>query len=119
MRDPNKVARLAIADMLDAIENVRAVLADFTFEQFAGSYIHLRATERAIEIISEASRRIPSGIKETEPEIPWAKIAGIGNVLRHDYDDVAPRAIWNVIEVDLPPLEEALRRILERIDENT
>jgi uncharacterized protein with HEPN domain len=52
-----------------------------------------------------------------ERDIPWAKVAGIGNVLRHDYRDVAPRAIWNVIQNDLAPLEAALRRILAEIGE--
>ena len=41
---------------------------------------------RGIEIILEASRAIPDDIKGTRPEIPWRKVAGIGNVMRHDYD---------------------------------
>jgi len=51
------------------------------------------------------------------PQIPWQKIAGIGNVLRHDYRDVAPEIIWNVVQNDLATLESALRAILARIGE--
>lgn len=71
-----------------------------------------------IEIISEASRRIPDDLKATEREIPWPRIAGIGNVLRHDYEDVAPRVIWNVLENDLAVLEAALRRMLAIIGDD-
>ena len=46
-----------------------------------------------------------------------AKIRGIGNVLRHDYREVAPDIIWNVVEKDLVPLEVALRRMLAKIGE--
>ena len=46
------------------------------------------AAERCIEIVSEASRRIPADWKAEHPSIPWSDIAGIGSVLRHDYEDV-------------------------------
>ena len=45
--------------------------------------------ERGIEIISEASRRLPDELKARHPEIPWSKVAGIGNVLRHEYERIA------------------------------
>jgi uncharacterized protein with HEPN domain len=45
-------------------------------------------------MISEASRRLPDQLKDRYPEIPWKKVAGIGNVLRHDYENVVPDALW-------------------------
>jgi uncharacterized protein with HEPN domain len=47
--------------------------------------------QRAIEIISEASRAIPDDLTNTQPDIPWRKIRGTGNVLRHDYEGRAVR----------------------------
>jgi uncharacterized protein with HEPN domain len=44
---------------------------------------------RCLEIISEAARRLPSALRDRHPELPWRAIMGIGNVYRHDYDDVA------------------------------
>lgn len=52
--------------------------------------------ERNLEIISEASRRLPERVKATEPGTPCREIAGIGNVLRHDYGDVRPEILWGV-----------------------
>jgi uncharacterized protein with HEPN domain len=115
MRDKIQVARLAIHDILDMIDNLRTVLHGLTFESFAASAMHRFAAERMIEIVSEASRRISDDLKATEQSIPWPQIAGIGNILRHDYDDVRPRAIWNVVRNDLDSLEAALRRMLAKI----
>ena len=77
-----------------------------------------RAVEREIEIISEASRRIPSKLKAAEPGIPWHEIAGIGNVLRHDYEIVSDPVVWNVVQEHLPALEGAVRRMLDRLGDS-
>jgi uncharacterized protein with HEPN domain len=72
--------------------------------------------QRAIEIISEASRRLPDELKGYHPEIRWRSIAGIGNVLRHEYHSIADRLIWNVIHHELPQLKIAIEEIAARLD---
>jgi len=100
-----------IHDMLEAIEEPEAALASVTYQQFEENWVIRRATERGIEIISEASRRIPDEIKQQYPSIDWRVVAGIGNVLRHDYHDVSNEIIWNVNEVHLPILKSTLQSI--------
>jgi uncharacterized protein with HEPN domain len=68
----------------------------------------LRTTERCIEIVSEATRHIPDDIKRQYPGIPWRQIAGIGNVLRHDYDLVDDRIIWEVATIHFPALRAVI-----------
>lgn len=70
------------------------------------------ATQRGIEIISEASRRIPDDLKSQRPEIPWLDIAGIGNVLRHGYDSLDHEIIWGVVNKHLPALKAAVEAML-------
>jgi uncharacterized protein with HEPN domain len=65
--------------------------------------------ERGIEIISEASRHLTDALKARNPEIPWQKVAGIGNVLRHNYEHIAAAVIWKLVQADLPALEKACR----------
>ena len=69
--------------------------------------------ERNVEIISEASRRLPEDLKERHPEIPWKKVSGIGNILRHDYESVIPDALWKLARDDLSSLERVCRFELE------
>lgn len=70
--------------------------------------------ERGIEIISEASRRLSPAVKARHPEIPWPKVAGIGNVLRHEYEEVAPDVLWHVVRDNSSPLDAACRDELAR-----
>jgi uncharacterized protein with HEPN domain len=97
-------AEIALNDILGAIAGVREAVGSADFATYAARRPLRRAVEREIEIISEASRRVPTAMKEQEPGIPWREIAGIGNVLRHDYRVVADRIVWNVVEVRPRPL---------------
>lgn len=62
--------------------------------------------ERRVGIISEASRHLTEDLKARHPEIPWQKVAGIGNVLRHNYESIAAPIIWKLAQADLPLLEK-------------
>jgi uncharacterized protein with HEPN domain len=59
---------------------------------------------RCLEIISEASRRLPDELKARHPSIAWKDMAGAGNIYRHDYEDVAAQQVWEAVQIDLPPL---------------
>ena len=73
--------------------------------------------QRANEIISEASRRLPDELKLTRPEIEWRSIAGIGNVLRHEYHTISDKVIWDVVQAELPLLKTAIEAIAARVEE--
>lgn len=68
--------------------------------------------ERGVEIISEASRYLAPETKARHPDIPWQKVAGIGNTLRHEYQNVAPALMWALVQQHLAPLEKACREEL-------
>jgi uncharacterized protein with HEPN domain len=98
-----------LTDIVEASELVRSALHAVTLDAFKTD-IHKRwFVERGIEIISEASRRLPDELKARHPEIPWPKVAGIGNVLRHNYEDVAAPVMFNLVRDDLPVLEKVCR----------
>jgi len=103
-----------LRDMVEAIDHIRAKLDGVSLEAFQGDLDRRRIVERNIEIISEASRRLPAALKARHPEIPWRKVAGIGNILRHDYENVIPDALWKLTYDDLLPLELACRAELTR-----
>jgi len=72
----------AIHDILEAIERIEEVTQGRTLADFETSWQLRWLVQRAIEIISEASRAIPDELAHTQPEIPWRRVRGIGNVLR-------------------------------------
>lgn len=110
-RDP----RIVLDQILEAIGDIEQITAGRSFEAYAPDRLSRRAVERCIEIVSEASRRVPQNLRDAHPEIPWQKIAGIGNVLRHDYDVVDDATIWRAATVDLMPLKTAVQALLGEI----
>ena len=74
------------------------------------------AVERCVEIISEGSRRIPDEWKAEHPSIPWSDIAGIGSVLRHNYEDVNLDIIVKLRGAPLQNLKSAALALLEKYD---
>ena len=71
--------------------------------------------ERAIEIVSEASRHIPLEIQERHPNLPWRQIRNIGNILRHEYQRVDQTLIWKTAVYRLPELAAVCRSELEML----
>lgn len=107
--------RVRIGHMLEAIEGLRTVVSDDAPEIVRLSWMRMRAFERGFEIISEASRHVSDKAKADEPDIAWREIAGLGNVLRHDYGGLDDTILFNAYEVRIPALEAALRRMLTRL----
>jgi len=105
--------RVRLEDIAEAIAGIEQTLADADFEAFAGSWQMQRAIERGLEIISEASRGITEAQQSTHPEVRWAQIAGIGNVLRHEYHRVEATIVWNITQTHLAGLARAVRRMLD------
>lgn len=97
--------------MLEAIANIETDTAGCDFEKFRQDRRIRQLAERNLEIISEVSRRLPQAVKNAESQIPWRDIAGIGNVIRHDYHDTYPSLLWKTCTRDLQPLKSALVRI--------
>jgi uncharacterized protein with HEPN domain len=107
MPDPSPIARLT--DIVEAAEIIRNEMVEVTLDAFETDRRKRWLVERGVEIISEASRHLPGEMKTRHPEIPRPKVAGIGNVLRHDYQDVAHDVLWHVVRDNLPPLEKVCR----------
>jgi uncharacterized protein with HEPN domain len=66
------------------------------------------AVTRCLEIISEASKRLPQDVKARHPAIPWRQMADAGNKYRHEYEDVAQQVVWATVQDALPPLRAVI-----------
>ena len=104
-----------IADILEAIAIVDEAVEGKSLEEYQKDSILRFAVERAIEIVSEASRRVPDDLLAVRPEIDWKKVRGIGNVLRHEYHGLSDKIIWGVVTDELPKLRMAMEAISEAL----
>jgi uncharacterized protein with HEPN domain len=72
---------------------------------------------RNLQVLCESTQRIDERYRQKHFEINWRSIAGMRNVLVHDYFDVDFETAWQIVVRDIPPLEKAMRVILAEIDE--
>ena len=112
-----RTVRHTIHDILDTIARLEGKTAGRTFAEFEADWELRFIVERGIEIISEASRRLPDHLKASRPEIEWQSVAGIGSVLRHEYHTISNKIVWDVIQADLPPLKAAIEAIAAELKE--
>ena len=105
-----------VRHILDAITNIEMDTAGYDFDKFRKDRRARQLVERNLEILSEASRRLPKELKDLEAHIPWRAVAGIGNILRHDYHETYPTVLWDTCNKDLKPLKDAVERIGRSID---
>jgi uncharacterized protein with HEPN domain len=106
----------ALRDIEHHITLANQFVADLSFESFRHDARTVYAVTRCLEIISEASRRLPDEMKARHPAIAWKNMAGAGNVYRHDYEDVAAKLVWDTVQLALPPLRDVITRELAAID---
>ena len=114
---PKRSVTLRLDDMIEAMARVREVLGDLPLEALEADWQRQWLMQRGIEIISEASRHLPQAMKTRHPGIPWTKVAGIGNVLRHEYQGLSDPIIWKVVTHELPRLKLAIRAIDAALEE--
>jgi uncharacterized protein with HEPN domain len=72
------------------------------------------AIERCLQRISEASKKPGDEAEDLCPGIPWHKLRGLGNFLRHEYDRIEGDRLWFVVERDLAPLKATIEAVLRR-----
>jgi uncharacterized protein with HEPN domain len=108
----SEVARAALHDIAYHIDLAQHFAAGSDFIAFRDDVRTVYAITRCLEIISEASRRIPDDLKARHPSINWRNMAGAGNVYRHDYEDVAASRVWETVKHALPPLRAMVEQEL-------
>lgn len=105
---PSNAEERSLRDILFHIDLATEFVAGYDRDTFKSDLRTLYAVTRCLEIISEASRRLPDDLKARHPAIAWKQMAGAGNVYRHDYEDVAAQFVWDTVQRALPALREVV-----------
>lgn len=104
----------ALRDIKDNIELAQAFVAGLSQTQFKADRKTIYAVIRCLEIISEASRRLPHDLKERHASMPWSDIAGAGSIYRHGYQLVRDDVLWLTVHDSLQPLLAVVEEELAR-----
>ena len=105
--------RILFEDILESIHKIDNYTEEIDIEAFKSNSMLIDAVVRNIEIIGEASSKIPDEIQNKFAEIPWLKLKGIRNRIVHDYFGVDVEIIWKIIEKDLVELKHQIEIALK------
>lgn len=108
--------RREMADYLDDILTAIADVEEFTrgmyYETFAEDKKTVNAVIRSLEVLGEATKRIPTSFRQKHPDIPWSKMVGMRDVLIHDYMGVDLKTVWKVAQERLTELKPLIERLI-------
>lgn len=102
-------------DIRTAASKARQFTAGLDYAAFAVDEKSIYAVVRALEIVGEATKRVPQEIRDLAPTIPWRSMAGSRDKLIHDYITVDLENVWHTVVVDLPLLDAELNSLIQTI----
>jgi len=107
--------KLYLEDIIQSIEKIEEYKKGFTFPKLRESNLVLDAILYNLQIIGEAAKHISDDVRKIYPDVEWRKIAGLRDIVAHEYYGISLEIIWDVIQNKLPPLHTAIIKILEEI----
>lgn len=106
---------LYIEDILESCHRIVLYTGGMTFAAFAKDNLVYDAVLRNVEVIGEAVKRIPTGIRNQHPEVDWRRIAGMRDIVAHHYFSIHDEIVWDIVENKIPVLAEQMKQILNKI----
>lgn len=107
-----KTIQVYLDDIQESIERIESYKENIPdFDSFLDDVIRQDAIFRRLEIIGEATKNLPEEVREKHAEVPWQQVAGMRDVLIHEYSNISLDTVWDVINNHLDPLKEAVKEI--------
>ena len=111
-----KDAATFVEHILECIDLIEEYSEYKTVEEFFDSVQLQDAIIRRIEIVGEAVKNISGDLKDKHPEIPWKEIAGMRDILVHEYFGIDLELTWEVVKRDIPDLKKKMLRLKQDLE---
>jgi uncharacterized protein with HEPN domain len=94
-----------LKDILDSFNDISLFVDNMSFDSFRQDKKTIYAVIRCIEVIGEASKKVPRAIREKYPAIPWIQMSGMMDKMIHGYFEVDNTILWQTVKEDIPSLK--------------
>jgi uncharacterized protein with HEPN domain len=98
------------------VKDIESFVGSMSYEDFKKDRKTLNAVVRSIEIIGEASKKLPSILREKYKELPWKEITGMRDKLIHAYSGVDTETLWKTVKDDIPPMKRSVQKMLDDLE---
>ena len=106
--------KLYLDDIIEAAKRIEKYTKGLTLEKFKRDNLIVDGVVRNLEIIGEAVKNIPANVKNKHPDIEWKKIAGLRDILAHEYFGIDIDILWDIVENKLPDLKKEISCLLKK-----
>ncbi len=103
-------------DIVFNIERIQFYLEDYDFQKFLNDPRTVDAVERCMQRITEAAIKLHPKASQLLPDQDWDAMRGFGNVLRHDYDEVSEKMVWDIARDYLPELKADCSKAIQALE---
>ena len=108
--------RVSLRQIDDYARQAQSICAGRTLRDLLADRQALLAFERALEILGEAVKRLPTELRDRYPAVPWKLVAGMRDHLSHGYDEVRHDVLWNAVQQDVPTLLATVEQMIRELD---
>ena len=103
-------------DILAAIADIEAFTDGIDFNEFRGNREKVLAVVKSIEILGEATKKIPDEVRRAHPQVAWRSITGMRDMLVHEYWGIDMAVVWSTVEEGIPSLKAVIMEIKRSIE---
>ncbi len=107
-------SRIYLEDILEAIRKIASYTAHLSKAAFLEDEKTLDAAVRNLEVIGEAVKKLPEDLRAQHPTLEWKKMAGLRDILIHEYFGLDAEIVWDIVTTKVPTLNQAVRAMLNQ-----
>jgi Uncharacterized conserved protein len=108
--------KVFLKDIVTGIQKIQKYIGRKTYEEFVGNDLLIDGVIRNLEVIGEAVKNIPLNFRKRYPLIEWKKVAGLRDILIHEYSGIDYEILWDIIKTKIPQLHKDVEIIFKDLN---
>jgi uncharacterized protein with HEPN domain len=107
-------SRVYLEDILESTRKITSYTANLSQAAFVEDEKTFDAVVRNLEVIGEAVKKLPEDLRAQHPSLEWKKMAGLRDMLIHEYFGLDSEIVWDIVKNKVPTLNQAVRAMLNQ-----